>query len=70
MKVKILIEFEVEWEKGGDDLMPEQAAKEVAQQAAFNHLCLTNNGQDVTDKPVESFMDGEGMCLVTLVEDD
>lgn len=65
MKVTIPIEFEVETNV---DELSEVVAKEAAHVAAWNALCMTQNGQDVTEEAVEAHVDGFGQCKVKLCE--
>jgi len=67
MKVKILVEFEVEALENKADL-DEAAAKAAASIAAYDHLALTWNGQDLTGQAIV-FVDGFGECSVAVGED-
>lgn len=74
MKVKILVEFEIEAKvdiQGKDfdnDALNENVCKSAASMAAWNNVCLTANGQDVT-KEVEVHVDGFGKCKVKIGEE-
>lgn len=72
MKVKIEIEFDVDPKEGHFDPTEEkdvERAKSAASMAAYNNLCMTQNGLDVHDDTVEVHVDGFGPCTVTLGED-
>ena len=64
MKVKILVEFEVESEVPDLDLL---VAGEAAEQAACHHGALTNTGESLVDE-VSVHVDGFGRCTVKLVD--
>jgi hypothetical protein len=69
MKVKLLVEFEVEGLEPEDEAeMLESHAKSAASEAAYQVLCLTRNGVHVHDD-VEVHADGYGNCCVKLGED-
>ena len=65
MKVKIQIEFEVttvvDEEEYGE--LTENDARSAASQAAWDHLCLTETGQNPVDS-VTVNVDGFGKCEV------
>ena len=69
MKVKILIEFEVttdlDEEEHGE--LTENRAKSAASQAAWDHLCLTETGQNPVER-VTVHVDGFGECEVKVGE--
>lgn len=69
MKVRILVEFEVEpCDASEDGELQTTDAKGAASMAAWNHLCLTESGMSVRDS-VRVHVDGYGECLVRIGED-
>lgn len=73
MKVKILVEFEVEpvddegWDD--DDQHNEQVAKSAASLAAYDYLSLVEvSGYSTDTDKVTVHVDGFGECLVSLGE--
>lgn len=68
MKVKILIEFDVEVGDDADFELDESVAKSAASMAAWNNLCLTLNGLHVAET-CGVHVDGYGECVVKLGED-
>jgi hypothetical protein len=69
MKVKILVEFEVEpaeYEDGRE--LTENYAKGAASMAAWHHLCLTLTGVGVAEDVVVH-ADGFGDCRVRIGEE-
>ena len=72
MKVKILVEFEVESLEDEEECGPltEQVAKGAASQAAFDFLSFcTVSGVNTDTDEVEVHVDGHGKCTVKLGED-
>jgi hypothetical protein len=72
LKVKILIEFDVEplEEDLGEGEFNEQIAKGAASMAAFNFLTFcTVSGVNTDTDAVEVHVDGFGRCMVKLGED-
>jgi len=72
MKVKILIEFDVEptGDLEEDDELSENQAKSAASLAAYNFLTFcTVSGINYDTDEVEVFVDGFGKCRVKLGED-
>lgn len=67
MKIKIQVEFEVRSDVEDDELT-EDVVKSAASLAAWNNLCLTNNGIQVVDE-VTVHVDGFGECVVRVGED-
>ena len=70
MKVRILIEFDVESledEEEDEDEFTENVAKGAASQAAWDHLTLSRNGVNLADD-VEVHVDGFGRCRVKVGE--
>jgi hypothetical protein len=71
MKVKILVEFDVEPGDDADDgVLDENIAKSAASMAAFDYLtfCEISGVRTDTDE-VEVHVDGYGTCKVRLGED-
>lgn len=68
MKVKILVEFDVEpIELEDGDELSENNAKDAASLAAWHNLALTENGMSVVES-TDVHVDGFGLCSVTLGE--
>lgn len=71
MKVKILVEFEVETEL--DDIehgeLTESRARSAASEAAYQHLCFTKNIGFASLESIEVDVDGFGECTVRIGED-
>jgi len=67
MKVKILVEFDVEPAYGVEGELTENYAKGAASMAAWNNLCLTLAGAGVAEE-VRVHADGFGECIVRVGE--
>jgi len=69
MKVKLLVEFDVEGPLFGNDKpLTEAYAKSAASEAVHNFLCMTIDDKSVRDI-VEVHVDGYGACEVKLGKD-
>ncbi len=71
MKVKILVEFEVETNVYDDEApLTEDVAKAAASQAAYDFLSFcTVSGVNTDTEAVTVHVDGHGECQVKLGED-
>lgn len=66
MRVKVLVEFDVE-QIGAAFELSEKDAREAAASAIFNNLCLTKVGLDVVEH-VDVGVQGYGKCRVKVVD--